>query len=292
MASTGKSRRPPPPRDPRIESVPPAAPAVADPRSKMTVPEMRAVSISRARLESPPHMAGRISAGFERLKAARTADADDVAAMLVRIADSDRARQAAERKATALEAWTMDLEAKVAEARTRGDEIEQAMLAGKKELDVASKELERLRARVSALEGKLSSARREYEDAQTVERMKRDLEIDGLKDQHRRALANAGGGGAKKGVDGAVGRAAALLDELEKHEEDAAKSRARIVDGVRRALATERATDPPPTPIDRRAPTVAMPKASVPKRKTRRSIPAPGLEAGGLRDDPDAPGSS
>jgi hypothetical protein len=181
-----------------------------------------------------------------RLRAERASDADEIGAMLVRVAASDRARDAAEKRALALEKWGEELEAKVAEARTRGDD----------------------------LEIELGRVKREHEDALEVERVRRTFELEALAMKQRAELATPRGPqtAAARAARDAMGRVITTLEELEKHESQSALARRRAFDQAREFIAMAAGvTSPAPVTMD--VPTVPPTKSSA--RRSRRPQPAP-----------------
>src|SRR5579864_9672151 len=96
MPDSGRTKRPmrersrPPPRDPRVDSSPPSGEADApSPRPPSSRPTADAAASRVAALE----------AELTRIRQLHASDADQVAAMLVRIADAERSRKAAEERA-------------------------------------------------------------------------------------------------------------------------------------------------------------------------------------------------
>jgi chromosome segregation ATPase len=137
-------------RDPRLESSPPAA-------QEETIgagggAELVAAGIGR----SSEVMAARIAvleSAIARLKEERAADADDLAAMLVRVADAERDREAAEDRATRLGGGLRELEAKLGEARSR-----EPPPADQARVGALLTELERQQTRAAELEAQLVQA--------------------------------------------------------------------------------------------------------------------------------------
>jgi hypothetical protein len=239
MATSGKSKRPPPQRDRRLDSVP-------------FVPRQEALGVSRAPrvvrpegTDSPPVAGHAPAAALEsdvaRLKAERASDADELGAMLVRVAATERARDVAEKRASGLEKWAEELEAKVAEARTRGDE----------------------------LEAELVRVRREHAEALEVERARGNVEVA--------PSARQGAGASLPPADPSPGAIAvardamaqviATLEELEKHESQSALSRARAFDLAREFLASG-GTSPSRPPVTKDVPTA--PSTRTPSKRSRR----------------------
>jgi len=93
---------------------------MSDPRKtkRPTVRTTRSTSKTRdARAESVPPPRD-VEAELESLRTARAQDADDLASMLVRVADLERARTAAEKRNAELDTRIEELEGEVARART------------------------------------------------------------------------------------------------------------------------------------------------------------------------------
>jgi hypothetical protein len=240
MATSGKSKRPPP-RDNRLDSSPPA------PR-----PEPAARTIGRAARTTRVELVGEsvpiadLQLDVARLRAERASDADELGAMLVRVAASDRARDVAEKRAAALEKWVEELEGKVAAARTRGDELEIELVRMK----------------------------REHEDALAAERARRTFELEALAMKHRAELStmprgpqNAPGPRAARE---AMAKVIATLEELEAHESQSALARRRAFDQAREFVATA-AGVASRAPATKDVPTVPPTKSSA--RRSRRPLP-------------------
>jgi hypothetical protein len=209
-----------------------------------------------------------------RLRAERAADADDIAKMLVRVADTERARDASELRATGLEAWTQELEEKVATARTRADEAEEQLAVSKRDADQARKELERALAQIATLEAELARVKRENEDALELERVKRGLEIDALIGQHEAAMTGTRTGSAADADR--IGRMVALVEELDRAEAQASQTRRGILEQARHVLGGEPTTAPPPAPAPRSV-SPTMPPTTRNAKKRSRLPPAPPL---------------
>jgi len=277
MATSGKSKRPPPLRDARMESSG-SVPATLDVR-RPSSQSMRAVDGSRSLADVALQVGGPLEADVARLRAERAADADDLAAMLVRVADTERARDVAVKRANGLEAWTVDLEAKVAEARTRADEIEEASSGMRGELIALKKALDASNARIADVQNELATARRDAEDALEVERVKHGLELEVIRGAQR------GGSAASSGSHERSEEVAAVLDKLMKLETQTSASRIRLVEQARRALgndrtpavsATERATVPPPGSVPvKDAPISVAPPSQGKSAKKRSKQPPP-----------------
>ena len=262
MAPPGKSQ--PPPRDARTDSSP--APVIEDTRlpssrSMKAARDIRDLERSREREED-----------LARLKAEQAADVDDLAAMLVRVADTERLRDASEKRANGLEMWTQELEEKVAAARTRADDAEGSLGA------LRTENVE-LRAKLALLEVELSTMRRDQEDALELERVKRGLEIDALVSQHQAALAEAQLALASAGASGRAkapaDRLIALMEELERTEATAALSRKAVFDEAHRLASSDYATVPPPplTQVSQSSPTMPPTTKNLKKRARRPSAP-------------------
>lgn len=154
MSSTRKTNRPQapkrasrPPRDLRVEksshgtdrppergASPPSERGAgrAASANKKTVPEIRIDPAAVRRAEK--------EAEITRLKAERAADADDIAAMLVTVAESDRERRAAWDRAGVLETRTRELDAELGEAIAQAEKAKAANAVLQKELAAARDE--------------------------------------------------------------------------------------------------------------------------------------------------------
>ena len=238
MATPGKSKRPPPLRDARNDSTPPVPREEAFGRGAPRV--LRPAKPDAADPSAVPIVA--LESDVARLRAERASDADEMGAMLVRVAASDRAREAAEARASGLEKWAEELEAKVAEARTRGDELEE----------------------------ELARVRREHVDALEVERVRRGFELEAVAARPRAGSRASGDVEATAGVAEAreaLGQIIATLEELERHESQSALARARAFEQAREFLAT-RAVRPSRAPATNDVPTV--PPTRTPSKRSRR----------------------
>ncbi len=217
-----------------------------------------------------------------RIKAEREADADEIAAMLVRVADTERQRVASEQRAVGLEGWTLELEAKVAEARTRADDQATQSAELRKLLAAAESEVATLRARVKGLEAQVATVRREAEDAVELERVKRSIEIDALVAQQAAALALRGES-AESGRSSTRSKLAALgstLDALDRLEAETHATRQELLEQARRAIAVsnDHVTAPPPAIHRARTspgPTTIPPANKPGKKKSRRPSAPP-----------------
>ena len=240
----------------------------------------------RVAREQRPDPEEELEADLARIRAERAADADEMAAMLVRVADTERARDGFEKRASGLEGWTLELEAKVAEARTRVDDLEAEGAELRKQLEVALADAEALRARVATLEADVATARREVEEAVEVERVKRGLEIDALVEQHNATIAALRVEHAASGLyaSGVREKAANLLDDLDRLEASSSAARTRLIEQARSALRDHVTAPPPPngpgsagrTTAPTMPPSTGMP-ATRPKRKSRRPSAPPAV---------------
>jgi hypothetical protein len=290
MASLGKSIPPsslstplPPVRDSRVDSAAPASMVEETGVGRLDEAEERAALLSSRsmriardiRLEAET---AELEEDVARLRAERDADADEVAAMLVRVAERERALTASERRASGLEAWTQELEAKVAAARTRGDELEHDVFELRKELAAAKGELAAAEARIAGLESSLAETQRQSEAALAAEQQRRTVEIEALIADREAAVAKA-----RRAAEGekeeaasaprALAELAVLLDDLERQETAASAARAALVEEAKRILASEPVTAPPPGPPAAGV-QATMPPPKVAKKKPRRpSLP-------------------
>jgi hypothetical protein len=169
--------------------------------------------------------------------------------MLVRVADADKRREGAERRAAGLEDWALQLEAKIAEARTRGDDLEAELVAVRRDLEAMRRE------------------NTGYRSKATVRELRVPLP----------PLPGSAAGPSADSLEGrvAMAKADAILEELEKQEVQAHALRLNVISQTRRVLASERDTAPPPPPKSSAAPVPPSSSAAGPRNKrTRRSIPA------------------
>jgi hypothetical protein len=173
---SGRSGRPPsrPPRDPRNDSTPP-------PREEETL-RRPSRPISRPVVEALPVKVANLEAELARSREERDAEADDMAAMLVRIADAERATAVALKRADQAETRVHALEALVVElkeweppappedprvpALMADLEREQARVRGLEEVDGALRERNReLEARLAETEAGLDATREKLQNA-------------------------------------------------------------------------------------------------------------------------------
>ena len=241
MASSGKSKRPPPTRDRRLDSV------EFVPRKEELGAAVQKLPRPRGDAIEAPGPTTTLESDVARLKAERASDADELGAMLVRVAATERARDVAETRASGLEKWAEELEAKVAEARTRGDE----------------------------LEAELARVRTQHAEALEVERVRRKRELGALAAQFREEVGAPPGDASPSGIAAAreaMTQVIATLEELERHESQSAVSRARAFDLAREFLANGRASPSRP-PNTRDVPTA--PSTRTPTKRSRRPPAVP-----------------
>lgn len=201
MAEVGKTKRPParpvrgPFKDPRIDSSPP-------PREEEVLsPSPRRASLPRIPAASRPpaeSIAVRV-AGLEeeldRLRAERAEETDQIADVLVRIAEAERARAAAEQRVAELRETTRILEAQLAEAKEAAD--------AEATLDV---ELQMTRERCTLLEAEVERTRAQTE--RTTDAMRRAEEA-ALASSRRAELAEQAAADAANSLNRAHGELAA-----------------------------------------------------------------------------------
>jgi chromosome segregation ATPase len=199
------------------------------------------------RADALPARIAALEADLARLTEARGVDADELARMLVRIAEAERGRATAEERAQT--------------TARRADLAERAAADGAEALAGARAEREADRARVTDLEAKLARIRREHGDELTSLRRahaETDLKLARALEEERGAVARARQQAAAADLALAQAReiiasAAGLVDEMDRREEIAAALRARGLDQARRVLAgqmPEVAAAPPELEID------------------------------------------
>ena len=161
-------------RPPKRRSLPPSdARDPAPKRRTLPPPEFRAPAQKpeaprKSMASTLPDASGvaRLQASVARLRAARTAAADDIAAMLVRVAETDRERQAAERRASKLEEQVQELQAKLDGNREGTASVR------------PNKTLDRAQTRISQLAGEVADAHRELQVARAeLEQQTEALEV-------------------------------------------------------------------------------------------------------------------
>jgi chromosome segregation ATPase len=259
-SKTGRPRSRPPPRDARAEDSLPSLDGEAEPR-RMTV---------RPTLELLPARIAVLEAELVRLKDERGAEADELARMLVRIAESERAKAATEQHAEFLAERVQELEANLEQARretaeatelvTRRAELAELSAAdGAASLERMRAELHADRSRLTDLETKLARTRRERTDEQATLRAARvELEQQTARalEDERSAAARARQQAAAAEVELAairerLAQAVVLVEKIERREEMAAALRSRSLEQARQLLAGETvsvASSEPPTP--------------------------------------------
>jgi chromosome segregation ATPase len=209
-----------------------------------------------------------LEAELARLSEERGVEADSLARMLVRIAEVERARAAADARADVLAARMRELEAQSEEGRRelevaraqvqsgteaaesaalRTEVAERAAADGAAELERAGEELDAGRARLGQLETELARARREHGDEQASSRAAQseaDLRAARTIEEERSSAARARQQAAAAEVSLAamrdtIARAANLVDEMDRREEISAAVRLRTLDQARRLLTGE-----------------------------------------------------
>ena len=258
---SGRPRSRPPARDLRPERK--LTPREGDPRLRRVVPPA-----DRGELELLPARIAVLEAELTRLREERGVEADEQARMLVRIAEAERARSAAEARVTSMQEALRELEGKLAASHQqvestrdqlrRGAEVvetavrraglaENSAADGAVALERARVELEADRARVTDLESKLARTRREHlaelasmrtAEADTGVRSTRALEEERSATARARQQAAA----AESELASArrrMGRVVALINDMERRDEMVSAFRARGFVQARRVLAGE-----------------------------------------------------
>lgn len=189
MTDSGKTKRTArpgrraskPPRDARAEEATPTPP---DTR-RQSAPATNVV----------PNRLTALQAEVARLTRERAADADDLAAMLVRVADSERARTAAVTMATQLEARVEGLETELGKTRASTDEARQAREAAEQAaygnadgLSRARIELEEQVARAGELETRLLRAETQHTDTIDSIELEHASAMEALRREHAASL--------------------------------------------------------------------------------------------------------
>jgi hypothetical protein len=261
MSDTLKPKRPPPKSARPLRSRPPVRDSRADPtprrtpvRLKADVPHARAQRESGRNDDALPARIAALETELTRLKEERGAEADELARMLVRIAEAERARIVAQERADALAERIRELEAMREEMRKGTEGIELAMrraeLAERSAADGADAlartraELQASHARFVDLETKVARIRREHGDELASLRAARadaDLRTARIVEEERSAAARAQqlAAAAEVGLNASrerIAQAASLVEEIERREEMAAALRVRALEQTRRVL--------------------------------------------------------
>lgn len=278
MGESGKPKRPhpkpeghrshPPARDARVERPSPDANGAASP--PLRVPNEHEARPQRTGTgpRNTDGVAARIAAlelELARLGEERGAEADELARMLVRVADAERARVTAEERSAALAERVCELETQSEQGRRENEAMrnqarrsaEMAEMASRRAglaeksasdgaaaLERAGAQLEADRTRLTNLEARLARTRREHlaevaalrvahEDASS--QTNRALEAErasGVQARQQAIAAQA----ELLALREAVAKTALLVDELERREEMTAALRARALREARRIL--------------------------------------------------------
>jgi hypothetical protein len=192
MADVSKSRRPPAKasrgdrvsRDPRIESTPP--------RQEETVTLSRRPPMPSGSIR--PLRVALLEDEIAKLNQERANDADDIAAMLVRVADAQRLTEAAEQRAASLEAELEGARTKLLEAEAANGALEIAARASARRADAAEQDVAEAAATVERLEGALEKERARVleHEAETLRRETGQREaFEALEKGHADALRSA-----------------------------------------------------------------------------------------------------
>lgn len=245
-----KSARPrsrPPARDARVEGM-------ATPHHSESPPRRTA---SRPKIDALPARIAALEDELARLKEERGAEADNLARMLVRIAEAERARTVAEDRAHELVERVRELETIREEVRRgtealnqathRAELAERSASDGAAALERTREELQADRARFMTLEAKLARIRREHGDelgALRAAHADANLQAARTLEEERSVGARARQQAAAAEVSLAstrerLAQAAKLVEEIERREEMAGALRARALEQTRRALLGE-----------------------------------------------------
>src|ERR1700690_190321 len=268
-SKSGRPRSRPPQRDPRVERSSTGAPGAAVPPPRTGQPQREAPQRQEPSLPGigivPPRIAA-LETELARLGEERGAEADELARMLVRIAEAERVRAAAEQRASVLSERVLELEAECEQSRRdleatrhllrRGAEAaemasrraglaERSASDGAAALERAGAELEADRARVTDLEARLARTKRDHATELATLRSARDEASDRATsaiEEERAAAARglerlAAAEADLAAMHEAMAKTASLVDEMERREEMTAALRARALDQARRILA-------------------------------------------------------
>jgi len=283
MGESGKPKRPhaklgglrshPPARDPRVERPSPEANGAASPPLRAVhdqeVRLPRTASVSR----HTDAVAARIAAlevELARLGEERGAEADELARMLVRVAEAERARATAEERSAELAERVRALETQLEQARREDEAMrhqvrrsaetlelaarraglaEKSASDGAAALERAGAELEADRTRLTDLEARLARTRREHlaelatlraahdEASSRTNRALEEERASGAQFRQQAIAAQAELSTLKE----AVAKTAALVDEMERREEMTAALRSRALRDARRILSGQEA---------------------------------------------------
>lgn len=297
-------------------------PSSRPPSRRHVLTEVRARrSAARPKVDALPARIGALEIELSRMSEARGVDADELARMLVRIAETERAKSTQDERAAALEARVRELEAmgaRVAEveaawedtrrdletanertrrgteatemATRRAELAEAAAEDGASSLERARAEREADRMRVTDLETKLARTRREHVDELTAIRASQaeaDHRAAHALDEERSAAAAARQHASAAEADVAamrdrLARTAELFEEMDRREEMVAAMRARTVEQGRRIMASQAATESASCPAERSEPPRVNSHGS--KAPRRQSADDPTLEVMTLDD--------
>jgi colicin import membrane protein len=280
MADPGKPKRPypkserphsqPPQRDARVERSSANPGAFTTPRAQAA--QEHAVRLRRTsslpRVDAAPARIAALEIELARLAEERGAEADELARMLVRIAEAERARAAAEERSAALAERVRELDAQrekglseveaVRQELRRGAEVaemaarraglaEKSASDGAAALERTGAELQADRARVTDLETRLARTKREHlaelaklrdEHDEANARATRALEEERAAAERARQQA-AAAEVDRAAMQNAIARTATLVDEMDRREEMTSALRTRALDEARRILAVQ-----------------------------------------------------
>jgi len=275
-SKSGRPRSRPPIRDPRVERSSSSAPGVSAPLHGTSQPHHEVLPRqppSLQRLEVVPGRIAALEAELARLGAERDAEADELARMLVRIAEAERTRATAEQRAGALAERVRELEAECEQGRHDLDAARQQLRRSAELVEMASRraglaersasdgavaleraavELEADRARLTDLEARLARTRREHSIELVALRAAHDeacVEAARAIEEERAAAAQGQEQLAAAEADlaamrDAIASTASLVDEIDRREEMTAALRGRALDQARRILSSCVAVEP------------------------------------------------
>jgi chromosome segregation ATPase len=260
-------------------------------------------------MEALPVRIAVLEGELARLKEERGAEADELARMLVRIAEAERARTDAEERAGTLAERVRELEAVHEDLRRgvqtmdqtarRAELAERSASDGATALERMRTELQADRSRVTDLEAKLARTRREHgEELATLRTALADAHLltANALEEERSASARAREQAATSEASLAAARerlaqAASLVDEIERRQEMGAALLARALEQTRVVLVGEArgsaSGEPGPHPAASRP---SRPPPAVPKWSRSSSPPEPTVEVLSLDEiDADLP---
>jgi hypothetical protein len=186
-----RERSRPPPRDPRVDSTPPSAQEDAPLAGLARAPSARPRDAAASRVAT-------LEAELARLREQHAADADQVAEMLVRIADAERAKSAAEKRATESDEHAETLSVALGLEKARATQLEaDGWEVSEAAVREARGQLEAERAALATAQKQLADARQAMTAAMAVleDLERREEMVSGVRmravEQMRRTLGGS-----------------------------------------------------------------------------------------------------